>query len=64
MAMSEQPTKKGKVVSLGWFPDDDPIYQGRWNFLIGKNLNPKLKPTPDETLKKLRGGQVADGAGS
>ena len=38
----EPPTRKGKGVSLGWAEPDDPIYTNAgWNFIIGKNLNPK-----------------------
>ena len=41
--------RKGKVTSLGLASDTDPIYQGGWNFLIGKNLNPNLpSKNPDE----------------
>ena len=39
----EPPTRKGKVISLGTAPDDDPIYTNAgWNFIMGKNLNPNL----------------------
>ena len=35
--------KKVKSISLGWARDDDPIYQNAgWNFLMGKNLNPRF----------------------
>ena len=41
--------RKGKVTSLGLASDTDPIYQGGWNFLISKNLNPNLpSKNPDE----------------
>ena len=36
--------KKVKSISHGWASDDDPMYQGSWNFLMGKNLNPHIKP--------------------
>ena len=37
--------KKVKSISLGWAEDTEPIYQGRWNFISGKNLNPNLRTT-------------------
>jgi|NGEPerStandDraft_6_1074524.scaffolds.fasta_scaffold556811_2 hypothetical protein len=39
--------KKGGLTYRGSLPDTDPIYQGGWNFLSGKNL----KPTDDEPPK-------------
>ena len=29
--------KKVKSISLGWAEDTEPIYQGGWNFISGKN---------------------------
>jgi hypothetical protein len=29
-------------VYLGMVADDNPIYQGGWKFIMGKNLNPNL----------------------
>jgi hypothetical protein len=41
-SVGSKPTKKGKVISLGWAKPDDPIYTNAgWNFIMGKNLNPK-----------------------
>ena len=38
----DQPTVKS--ISLGWAKPDDPIYTNAgWNFIMGKNLNPKPK---------------------
>jgi len=37
--------KKVKSISLGWAEDTEPIYQGGWNLISGKNLNPNLRTT-------------------
>jgi hypothetical protein len=53
-ALIEQskPTKKVKSISHGWASDTDPIYtSGGWNFLMGKNLNPHIKPKNEDEEK-------------
>jgi hypothetical protein len=41
--MTGKPIKLGKVTYLGLLPATDPIYKAGWNFLSGKNLNPRFK---------------------
>jgi hypothetical protein len=41
-ATHNNPVRIGRATFLGWAPDDDPIYTNAgWNFVMGKNLNPK-----------------------
>ena len=62
--MTGQPTKKGKVTSLGWAPPDDPIYQGGWNFLIGKNVYVPHIEDPDPPAKPMSREQMQAAAGA
>src|SRR6185295_18466319 len=43
--------KKVKSISLGWAEDTEPIYQGGWNFISGKNLNPNLRTTSAKEVR-------------
>ena len=36
--MASEPQRKGIVISLGWARDDDPIYTGGWDLVIGSHL--------------------------
>ena len=41
----------GKGVFRGFLPDDDAIYQDGgflWRFIMGKNLNPNIKPKKEK----------------
>jgi hypothetical protein len=43
--------RKGKGVFRGFLPDDDAIYQDGgflWRFIMGKNLNPHIKPKKEK----------------
>jgi hypothetical protein len=40
---SFKPRKLGSHIDEGWAPDTHPIYSSGWNFLSGKNLNPRFK---------------------
>jgi len=42
-------TRRGRVIDLGWVPATDPRYQSGWNFLSGKNLNPRSGKASTET---------------
>jgi hypothetical protein len=46
--MTGKPIKLGKLTYHGFVPDTDPRYNSGWNFLSGKNLNPRSK-TPSST---------------
>ncbi len=37
--MIGKPRKLGNLTYRGSLPATDPIYQGGWNFIAGKNLN-------------------------
>lgn len=46
--------RKGKVTSLGWARDDDPIYTNAgWKFIMGKNLAPPRneEPQPEDEVQ-------------
>lgn len=48
--MTEKKTQPNRVIYKGMAADTDEIYQGGWNYLAGKNLNPQsgapsTKPT-------------------
>jgi hypothetical protein len=46
-------TSQPKSKSLGWARYDDPIYTNAgWNFLMGKNLNQRLKPKNEDENRK------------
>ena len=46
-----KPRKLANSVDLGWAKDTDPIYSSGWNFLMGKNLNPRFVKQPIDTPK-------------
>ena len=41
--VEDPPIRSGGGWSMGWVADNDPIYTNAgWNFLVGKNLNPRF----------------------
>jgi hypothetical protein len=47
--IEEVPVRSGNYISLGWLAANDPIYKNAgWNFIFGKNLNPRLAPKRTE----------------
>ena len=52
--------KEGSVTYQGPVPDDDPMYQGGWNFLLGSNL----KQPPEEKPKSPGSAKVKHGTSS
>ena len=55
--MTEKKTQPNRVICKGMAADTDEIYQGGWNYLAGKNLNPQsgvpsttpTQPAPPQT---------------
>ncbi len=45
----ERKPKRGGLTHLGSAPLDDPRYGSGWNFIGGKNINPRSEPTSEDS---------------
>lgn len=42
------PARPEKSTFRGFLPDEDPIYDSGWRFIMGKQLNSHLKPKKED----------------
>jgi hypothetical protein len=49
--MTDKPIRVGRVIWHGWLPAADPMYNSGWNYIAGKQLNPRSsRPSTSTSL--------------